>query len=295
MAQVRSDNILADVNKLLDDKTGVAGSSPAWRPYDTVAEFVTRFSTPSTTNLIGVSEGQLFWVRNPSIATNADLYSVRSDKTTYKLIADISTETQAALDGKVPITRTVNSKALSSNIVLNKTDFIDLNNLDNTSDANKPISTLQQAALNNKVDKENGKGLYPDIDKVKLATIAAGAEVNVNADWNATSGDSLILNKPNVDLSNFYTKAEVNAKIPLKSSQVVPTATDGTVYFVTINELGAGKTIDFVCRSGGPFYTVSVSASDANKYVTYDPSTKRVTFDQPFYPNEYVWVQYRSA
>ena len=30
----------------------------------------------------------------------------------------------------------------------------------------------------------------------KLAGIAAGAEVNVNADWNAASGDALILNKP---------------------------------------------------------------------------------------------------
>ena len=31
----------------------------------------------------------------------------------------------------------------------------------------------------------------------KLAGIAAGAEVNVNADWNATTGDAQILNKPN--------------------------------------------------------------------------------------------------
>lgn len=33
-------------------------------------------------------------------------------------------------------------------------------------------------------------------DKIKLNGIAAGAEVNVNADWNATEGDALILNKP---------------------------------------------------------------------------------------------------
>jgi hypothetical protein len=33
-------------------------------------------------------------------------------------------------------------------------------------------------------------------DKSKLDGIAAGAEVNVNADWNATSGDAQILNKP---------------------------------------------------------------------------------------------------
>ena len=33
-------------------------------------------------------------------------------------------------------------------------------------------------------------------DKTKLDGIAAGAEVNVNADWNASSGDAQILNKP---------------------------------------------------------------------------------------------------
>lgn len=35
-----------------------------------------------------------------------------------------------------------------------------------------------------------------DAEKTKLSGIADGAEVNVNADWNATSGDAQILNKP---------------------------------------------------------------------------------------------------
>lgn len=39
-------------------------------------------------------------------------------------------------------------------------------------------------------------GLMLPSDKTKLNGIAAGAEVNVNADWNATKGDALILNKP---------------------------------------------------------------------------------------------------
>jgi hypothetical protein len=37
---------------------------------------------------------------------------------------------------------------------------------------------------------------YTDADASKLSGIAAGAEVNVNADWNSGSGDSQILNKP---------------------------------------------------------------------------------------------------
>ena len=52
------------------------------------------------------------------------------------------------------------------------------------------------------VKQVSGKGLstndYTTTEKNKLAGIAAGAEVNVNADWNATSGDAQILNKPTI-------------------------------------------------------------------------------------------------
>lgn len=55
-------------------------------------------------------------------------------------------------------------------------------------------------AVASKVDKVEGKQLsandYTTEEKNKLAGIAEGAEVNVNADWNATEGDAQILNKP---------------------------------------------------------------------------------------------------
>jgi len=41
-------------------------------------------------------------------------------------------------------------------------------------------------------------GSMSSADKTKLDGIAAGAEVNVNADWNASSGDAQILNKPSL-------------------------------------------------------------------------------------------------
>jgi len=43
-------------------------------------------------------------------------------------------------------------------------------------------------------------------DNTKLDGIAAGAEVNVNADWNAVSGDAQILNKPTTITSAEQTK-----------------------------------------------------------------------------------------
>lgn len=41
-------------------------------------------------------------------------------------------------------------------------------------------------------------GAMTAADKTKLDGIASGAEVNVNADWNAVSGDAEILNKPTI-------------------------------------------------------------------------------------------------
>lgn len=84
-------------------------------------------------------------------------------------------------------------------------------------------------ALNDKVDKVSGKGLssndFTDADKAKLNGIEAGAEVNVNADWNAVSGDAAILNKPTIpsktsDLTNdsgYVNAAQAAAAAPVQS------------------------------------------------------------------------------
>jgi len=64
------------------------------------------------------------------------------------------------------------------------------------------------------VAANTAKNSYPSADASKLAGIAAGAEVNVNADWNATSGDAQILNKPsipsNTNLGNTNLTADNN-------------------------------------------------------------------------------------
>lgn len=61
-----------------------------------------------------------------------------------------------------------------------------LNLVDNTRDLNKPVSNLTQDALDEKVDKEAGKGLssndFTTAEKNKLSGIQAGAQVNVATD-----------------------------------------------------------------------------------------------------------------
>lgn len=92
------------------------------------------------------------------------------------------------------------------------------------------------------VEKEPGKGLstndYTTTEKEKLAGIAAGAEVNVNADWNASSGDAQILNKPTIpsktsDLTNdsgFITSSDIpeGAAASTTVPKMSGTATVGT-------------------------------------------------------------------
>ena len=73
-----------------------------------------------------------------------------------------------------------------------------------------------QTELDTKVDKVAGKELstndYTTYEKNKLSGIQEGAEVNVNADWNATSGDAQILNKPTEFPPSLHTHtiADVN-------------------------------------------------------------------------------------
>lgn len=66
----------------------------------------------------------------------------------------------------------------------------DLTTLSNTSGTNTGDQDLSSYQL------QPSEGAFVNGDKTKLDGIAAGAEVNVNADWNSSSGDSQILNKP---------------------------------------------------------------------------------------------------
>jgi hypothetical protein len=97
-----------------------------------------------------------------------------------------------------------------------------------------------------KVDKVAGKGLstndYTTLEQTKLSGIQAGAEVNVNADWNATSGDAQILNKPtipaaqvNSDWNSVSGVSQILNKptIPTQTSQLTNNGADGTNPFIT--------------------------------------------------------------
>lgn len=144
------------------------------------------------------------------------------------------------------------------------------------------ISALESG----KVDKVSGKGLstndYTTTEKDKLAGIAAGAEANVQSDWNQTnsSADDFIKNKPSIpvkvsdltndsgfitnavnDLTNYYTKTDTYTKTEVNS--LIASIPDWTVVVVqTLPATGEARTI----------YLVPSAAADDN----YD---------------EYIWIE----
>ena len=81
---------------------------------------------------------------------------------------------------------------------------------------------------------------FTTADETKLDGIAAGAEVNVNADWNAVSGDAQILNKP-----TLYSDASVDTHLN--------TGTAGTGEVLSWN----GTDYDWVAASTGSVTSVT--------------------------------------
>lgn len=118
-----------------------------------------------------------------------DIYTALDTKVDKVEGKGLSTEDYLTLDktkvnnlNEVLENAVLNTTATGSTITLDKRNLV--TNVVENIELNLPASTTALA------------GLMLPSDKTKLNGIAAGAEVNVNADWNATEGDALILNKP---------------------------------------------------------------------------------------------------
>ena len=116
-------------------------------------------------------------------------------------------------------------------------------NSDTGTDAIVPLGngTLAGATLNN----------YTTAEKNKLEGIQAGAEVNVNADWNATSGDAFILNKPTIpatQIQSDWTQANTSALDYIKNK---PNIGSGNVTSVSGTGTVSGLTLTGTVTSSG--------------------------------------------
>lgn len=136
-----------------------------------------------------------------TIATKVDKVEGKSLSTNDYVTAD---KTKVTNINEVIEAATKNITATDISITLDKRNLV-TNAVENI-ELNLPASTTALA------------GLMLPSDKTKLNGIAAGAEVNVNADWNATEGDALILNKPTiptVDVNKEYVDTQLATKSDL--------------------------------------------------------------------------------
>jgi hypothetical protein len=85
--------------------------------------------------------------------------------------------------------------------------------------ANTAKTGITEAQASAIVDN-TAKNSYPSADALKLSGIEEGAEVNVQSNWNATSGDALILNKPTtISAQQTSDIATNNAKVGITTGQ----------------------------------------------------------------------------
>lgn len=152
-------------------------------------------------------------------ATSGYVQTVTNDMATKTWVGEQGYITSADISGKQDVSGmtaytttaatnelsgTVTAHTENTEIHVTTEDKSKWNNVDNklnTSDFNTYSGTVD-TAINNKVDKVEGKGLstndFTNELKSKLDGIAEGAEVNVQANWTEgdTTSDSYIQNKP---------------------------------------------------------------------------------------------------
>jgi len=69
-------------------------------------------------------------------------------------------------------------------------------------DLNKAQEVLRRGVEETREQKASADNEFTSAEKTKLSGIATGAEVNVQSDWNASSGDAQVLNKPTIPTNN---------------------------------------------------------------------------------------------
>jgi hypothetical protein len=147
-------------------------------------------------------------------------------------------------------------------------------------DASVPLGngTLAGATLND----------YTTAEKNKLSGIATGAEVNVNADWDAVSGDAQILNKPTISGTNTgdqnlqsVTNLGSSTTTPITANSFIKSggtsseilAADGSVITAGTNITITGGQISSVGGAGGGGSSVNYYLNGGTSQGTFGGTT----------------------
>ncbi len=113
------------------------------------------------------------------------------------------------IEASADVTDTTNVTAAGALMDSEVTNLADVKAFDTTD-----YATAAQGTLADSAQQPPSEGAFANGDKTKLDGIAAGAEVNVQSDWNSASGDSLILNKPSIpSITGLATETYVDTAV----------------------------------------------------------------------------------
>lgn len=183
-----------------------------------------------------------------------------------------------SLQNYVLKTTSVNGHGLSTNVALVKGD-IGLGNVDNTSDATKPISTAQQTALNLKVDKTttvNGYALSSNVSLVKGDVGLGNVDNTSDANKPISTAMHTALNALNLGTSLAdvqVTSPSNNQVLSYNSSTSKWTNANVSNQLINVNTsttLSVNRTYLVDSSSGALTLTMPSSASDGDMLNLYD-------------------------
>ena len=141
-----------------------------------------------------------------------------------------------------------------------------------SSSTNPVQNKVIKSALDGKVNTESGKGLstndFTTTEKNKLAGIATGAEVNVQADWDEadSSNDAYIKNKPTIPTQITVDSAISSSSTNPVENQAIYTALNGKQGTLTAGTgISISATNVISATGGGGGVTVDDTLSDSSE------------------------------
>lgn len=161
-------------------------------------------------------------------ATDLDnVFTVATDAQTDATSALSGLSSKANTSDVVPNTRTVAGKPLSANVTIAKGD-VGLASVDNTSDAQKPVSTAQQTALDTKVPTSRtvaGKPLSADVSLAKTDVGLGNVDNTSDANKPVSTAQQTALNAK-VNTSGVATLSTIGwlRGAPIPNGGTVPAA-----------------------------------------------------------------------
>ena len=143
-------------------------------------------------------------------ATKKIILTLQSGATVDFSVADLVSGLQTEITSTNKLSADLVDDSSATHKFVTSSDKTKLSGIETGAQANKIESikvngtaqTITSKAVNFAVDSSyiHTDNNYTTTEKNKLAGIQSGAEANVNADWNASSGDAQILNKPYIPI-----------------------------------------------------------------------------------------------